>query len=317
MSRCQIRVLTFFLTAFYLFQGATVSAYEVAVGLGSTAPPSATIALGDRSKWPVVAELSWGSLANLVPLATGLTEAQQTAVFNSFKHRRAITELTYPNVRFNESQPDIDFLNHFLLDIPFVFVLDESNQDSMLTKAQIKKLKTRFAGRTVIMNTRSWTRDNAWLAGVTDVLDAVCIEFMPHNTPAYIAKDVAPFAVWAHNHKKKLFLLMPPLPDDYLDDRFVQAVKQAAQAIYDANKNILPKGWMKSNNIIFVPANYTWTPPGSNRLRYVPEDSRNSVLAAAKALFMMRPQLDAGPVNPKPDLRVPQAIDFLLNKKKD
>ncbi len=38
-------------------------AYEVAVGLGSTADPSATIAMGDRSKWPVVADLSWGPLA--------------------------------------------------------------------------------------------------------------------------------------------------------------------------------------------------------------------------------------------------------------
>lgn len=301
-----------------MFYGGTCAfAYEVAVGLGSTAPPSATIALGDQSKWPVVAELSWGSLANLVPLATGLSESQQRAVFNSFKHNRAITELTYPNVRWNESQPDIDFLNHFGLEIPYVFVLDEVNLDSMLTRAQIIRLKARFAGKTVIMNTRSWTRDKDWLAGVTDVLDAVCIEFMPHNTPAYIAKDVAPYAVWAHNHNKILMLLMPPLPDDYLDDRFVKAVKGAAQAIYDANKSILPKGWMKNANIIFVPANYTWTAPGSNRLAYVPEDSRNSVLAAAKALFMMRPQLDAGPLFPEPDLSVPQAINFLLNKKSD
>ncbi len=289
-------------------------AYEVAISLGSTAPPEATIALGDKSKWPMVSDLSWGPLANLVPLAQYLTREQQEAVFKAFKQQRAIAELTYRNIRWNESQPDLDFLRQFNLDIPYVLVLNESELDSMLTREQLVQLKNRFPDKTIVMNTRSWTRDKARVLSLTDILDAVCIEFMPHNSPAYIAKDVAPFAVWAHQNNKILFLLMPPLPDDYLEDRFVKAVTGSAQAIYDSNKSLLPEGWMASSNIIFVPANYTWTELGSNRLAYVPEDSRNSVLAAAKALFMMRPGLDAGPVYPQPDHKMIQVIPLLLGK---
>ena len=56
----------------------TALAYEVAPSLGSTAPLQATIDMGDRTKWPLVADLSWGPLANLVPIAR-LTPTQRAA----------------------------------------------------------------------------------------------------------------------------------------------------------------------------------------------------------------------------------------------
>ena len=288
-------------------------AYEVAVGLGSTAGKAATIAMGDRTKWPMVADLSWGPLANLYPIA--LTERHQAqAVFDNFKQRRAISELPYPSVRWGRSQPDINYIESFDLSVPYVFVLYEYHErvreqgqatadalkaagviDSMLTRDEILRLKANFPGKKIIMNTRSWMRNKAHLARVEDVVDGVCIEFMPINTAAYVEQDVAPFAEWAYNNDKILMFLMPPTPEDYLEDRFVNAVTRSAQAIFDANVDRLPHGWMKSDKLIFVPANYSWD---VSRLPYVPEDAENSVLAAAKSLLMMRPQLDAGPVRP-------------------
>ncbi len=289
------------------------SAYEVAVGLGSTAGEAATIAMGDRSKWPMVADLSWGPLANLYPIA--LTERHQAqAVFDNFKQRRAISELPYPSVRWGRSQPDINYIESFDLSVPYVFVLYEYHErvrdqgqatadalkaagviDSMLTRDEVLRLKQNFPGKKIIMNTRSWMRNKDHLQRVEDVVDGVCIEFMPINTAAYVEQDVAPFAEWAYNNDKILLFLMPPTPEDHLGNRFVNAVTRSAQAIYDANKNKLPHGWMKSDQFIFVPANYSWDVSG---LSYIPEDAENSVLAAAKGLLMMRPQLDAGPVRP-------------------
>lgn len=301
--------------------------YEVAVGLGSTADPSMTIAMGDKSKWPDVAELSWGPLANLVPIGQ-LTRSQQEAVFNNFKQRRAISELPFPSIHWTSTQPDIAFIESFDLTVPYVFVLYERQErikyqgretadalkeagviDSMLTRSEILRLKERFPDKKIIMNTRSWTRNEEHLLTVQDVVDGVCIEFMPHNSATYIEIDVAPFAEWAHNNKKDLLFLMPPLPDDYLEDRFVKAVTESVQAIYDANVDRLPHGWMESNRFIFVPANYSWE---ESKLPYVPEDAKNSVLAAAKALLQMRPELDAGPVRPKPDTNGLNSMLFLL-----
>ena len=320
-----LQAALFWVSLLYLL-GPSAWAYEVAVGLGSTADPSATIAMGDRSLWPMVADLSWGPLANLVPIGR-LERSEQKAVFNNFRQRRAIAELPFPSIRWNSSQPDIDFIESFGLSVEYVFVLYEYSErvkyqgrevadalardgviDSMLTGEEILRLKRRFPEKKIIMNTRSWTRDSPHIKRVEDVVDGVCIEFMPHNTAEYIAKDVAPFGVWAHETGKILLLLMPPLPDDYLEDRFVRVVTQAAQAIYDANIDQLPSDWMKSDKIIFVPANYTW---GTSRLSYVPEDAKNSVLAAAKSLLLMRPALGAGPVSPF-SLSLPPFLHLLL-----
>ena len=315
-------------TALMLFFAPWVLAYEVAVGLGSTAKQSSTIAMGDQDKWSLVAELSWGPLANLYPIGL-LKREQQEAVFKNFKQRRAITELPFPSIRWDRSQPDMNFIKSFDLSIPYVFVLYEYHErvreqgqeiadvlkeagviDSMLTRDEILRLKERFPDKKIIMNTRSWTRNEKHLKTVEDVLDGVCIEFMPQNAPVYIKFDVAPFGEWAHNNDKILLLLMPPLPDDYLEDRFVKAVTRSAQAIYDANLNRLPHGWMKNDKIIFAPANYTW---GESKLPYISEDAENTVLAAAKALLLMRPELDAGPVRPGvATVHLPYPVFFLL-----
>ncbi len=312
----------FFIAALRILCGSNAHGYEVAVGLGSTADYSATGAMVDRGSWPVVADLSWGPLANLYPIALLGRETQQ-AIFDNFRQRRAIAELPYSSIRWSGTQPDIDFIESFGLSVPYLFVLHEYSDrvkiegqaradelkragviDSMLSRDEIIRLKNRFPDKKIIMNSRSWTRDSGHIAAVQDVVDGLCIEFMPNNAPAYIIKDVAPYGVWAHENDKILMLLMPPLPDDHLEDRFVRVVTQAAQVIHDANAHLLPSGWMRSSKIIFVPANYSWT---QSRLPYVPEDAKNSVLAAAKSLLLMRGRLDALPAT-----RLPAAIPFLL-----
>jgi hypothetical protein len=317
-----------------LYSVPAARAYEVAVGLGSFAGKEATLAMEDRSQWPVVADLSWGPLANFYPIVT-LERSQQEAILNNFKQRRAISEVPYPNIDWNSTQPDIAYIEDFGFSTPYVLVLYEYNErvqnqgqatadglaaagviDSMLTRDEILLLKQRFPNKKIIMNARAWTRDSAHFEKVQDILDAVCIEFMPHNSPYVVGEDVAPFAAWAYKNNKVVLLLMPPMPEDYLgEDTFVKVVTRSAQAIYDANVNILPKGWMKSDKIIFAPSNYSWSP---HHLPYVSEDAKNSVLAAVKSLMAMRPQLDAGPAFPglKPEVRLPQAINFLLQKKK-
>ncbi len=149
------------------FFAPVVLAYEVAVGLGSSADQSMTIAMGDRSKWPVVADQSWGPLANLWPIAT-LERHQQQAVFDNFKQRQAITELPFSSIRWDSSQPDMDFIQSFGLSIPYVFVLYEYGErvreqgqatadalrnagviDSMLTRDEIIRVKNRFPGKKV------------------------------------------------------------------------------------------------------------------------------------------------------------------------
>jgi len=286
-----------------LFLSSTCAfAYEVAVGLGSTASHNISIALGDRSKWPYVAENSWGPLANHVPIGL-LTREQQTAIYKNFRQRRAISEIPYPTINWNGSQGDIDFIEFFGLSVPYVFVLYEYHErvreqgqatadslaaagviDSMLTRAEILRLKNRFPDKKIIMNTRSWVRN-------------LTIEYIPHNTVGNIALHVAPFAKWAHDNNKILLFLMPPLPDDYLEDRYVRYVKRLVQTVYDENKDLLPAGWFDNENFIFVPANYTF---GESKLAYVPEDSENSVLAAAKQLLLMRSSFSSKPVVQKP-----------------
>ena len=203
------------------------------------------------------------------------------------------------------------------MSVPYVFVLYEYRErvreqgqqiadelraagvvDSMLTRDEILRLRSRFQGQKIIMNTRSWEQNQAHLKTVEDILDGVCIEYIPHNSVGNIIKHVAPFAKWAHENDKILLFLMPPLPDDHLEDRYVRYVTRMAQTIYDEYKNTLPKGWMNNEKFIFVPANYTF---GESMLTYVPETAENSVLAAARALLLMRPELDAVTIPPKPD----------------
>ncbi len=289
------------------------SAYQVVVGLGSTADKSATIAMADRSAWPVVADNSWGPLANLVPIGT-LPRSQQKAVFDNFKNKLAISELPYPSIRWTSSQPDMDFVQSFGFTIPYVFVLYEYDErvkiqgkatadslakagviDSMLTRDEILKVKGRFPKSTLLMNTRSWTRNRVYLESVQDVLQGITIEFMANSTPDVVAKEVAPFAVWAHKLDKHLMILLPPMPTDNLDDRYVKSVTTFAQALYDANRTLLPAGWMARNKILFAPANYTWA---TSLLTYIPEDGKNTVLAAAKQLLAMRAKLEASPAPP-------------------
>ena len=257
----------------------------------------------------MVADLSWGPLANLYPIAL-LERSQQEAVFSNFRQRQAIAEIPYEGIRWNSTQPDIAFIEGFGFTVPYLFSINEQHQDGMLSRSEIIRLKTRFPDKKIIMIARSWEQDQDHVRSVQDVVDGVCIEYIPHNDPSNIRKHVAPFAEWAYRNDKTLIFLMPPLPDDYKEDRFVRYVKALAQTVYDVNNNKLPKGWMKSDRFIFAPANYTY---GTSQLPYVTENARNSVLAAARALLLMRPQLDAGPIRPTPKNSWLSSIMLLLN----
>jgi len=269
--------------------------YEVVVGLGSTADPSASIAMGDRSQWPVVADLSWGPLANASPIAT-LAKSQQKAIFDNFKQRRAIAEIPYRSIRWDSAQPHITWVENFGFSVPYVFIPSGSAGDSMMTRAELLRAKARFPDKKIIMNTYSWANNHVHVESVQDILDGVCIEYAPHVERFNIATHVAPFAEWAYNNDKILMFLMWPLPDE---DRFAYYATQFARIIYEENVDRLPRGWMKSDKFIFSPANYTF---GTSKLTYVPEDAENTVLGAAKALLLIRPELDAGPVRPRPDI---------------
>ena len=312
INACRKIIAQLIVLAMLIFTSPSTLAYEVAVGLGSTADRSVSIALGDGSQWPFVAQMSWGPLANHYPIGL-LTRDQQEAIYANFGQRRAITELPYPSIRWNSSQPDIDFIKSFGMSVPYVFVLYEYHErvreqgqskadelaaagviDSMLTRDEIVRLRARFAGKKIIMNARSWVRNQAHLETVEDLLDGVCIEYIPHNSEGNIAAHVAPFAKWAHDNNKILLFLMPPLPDDHLEDRYVSYVTQMARIVYEENSS-LPEGWMSNENLIFVPANYTF---GKSNLSYVPETAENTVLAAVKALLLMRAELDAEPIKP-------------------
>ena len=266
-------------------------AYEVAPSLGSTASWQATIDMGDRTKWPVVAELSWGPLANLVPIGK-LNRSQQEAVFRNFKNQRAITELPYKSINWTGTQGDIAFIESFGLSVPYVFVIDGTAGDSMLTREELQRVNARFPDKKIIMNTHSWVANQKHVESIKDLVDGVCIEYFPHNSRFNVASHVAPFARWAYKNNKILMFLMPPLPDE---DNFSYWVTELARIVYQENSD-LPKGWLKSDQFIFSPANYTF---GVSSLNYVPENAENTVLGAAKALLMMRPELDAGPVIPE------------------
>ena len=272
-------------------------AYEVAPSLGSTAPLQATIDMGDRTKWPFVADLSWGPLANLAPIGR-LTPTQRAAVFGNFKNRRAIAELPYRSINWTGTQGDIAFIESYGFSVPYVFVLDGSAGDSMLTRDELRRVNARFPDKKIIMNTHTWVDDKAHVESIKDLVDGICIEYFPHNAPFNIALHVAPFARWAYTNKKILVFLMPPARDE---TNFSEKVTRLARIVYEENSD-LPKGWLKSDQFIFSPANYTF---GASSLKYVPEDAENTVLGAAKALLLMRPELDAGPVNPATDNIVP------------
>ncbi|MBF0432339.1 MAG: hypothetical protein HQK83_13725 [Fibrobacteria bacterium] len=286
-----------------------VVAYEVAVSLGSTADWQATIDMGDSSKWPIVADSSWGVLANLVPIAW-LERDQQEAVFRNFKIQRAITELPYNSIDWTGTQGDIAFIESFGLSVPYVFVIDGTAGESMLTREELLRVKDRFADKKIIMNTHSWVSGGDHVESVKDVLDGVCIEYFPHNERFNVAAHVAPFGRWAYENEKILMFLMPPLPDE---DQFAHYVTELARIVYEENSD-LPKGWMKSDQFIFSPANYTF---GASSLAYVPEDDDNTVLGAAKALLMMRPELDAGQTVGVIDDRVVKYDFFQMSAVKD
>ena len=291
-------IVQIMLSSLLVFALQPAFAYEVAPSLGSTAPLQATIDMGDRTKWAVVADLSWGPLANLVPIALLNNRSQQEAVLHNFKNQRAITELPYNSINLNGPQGDILFIESFGLSVPYVFVLGGSAGDSMLTRDELLRVNTRFPDKKIIMNTNSWVNDHEHVESIKDLVDGICIEYIPHNTRYNVARHVAPFARWAYTNKKILMFLMPPLPDE---DNFPYWVTQLARIVYEENAD-LPKGWLKSDQFIFSPANYTF---GASSLKYVPENGENTVLGAAKALLLMRPELDAGPVIPGSDTLIP------------
>ena len=287
----KITILHFILSSLLVLSIQSAFAYEVAPSLGSTASWQATIDMGDRTKWPVVAELSWGPLANLVPIAKLKNHSQQEAIFRNFKNQRAITELPYKSINWTGTQGDIAFIESFGLSVPYVFVIDGTAGDSMLTREELKRVNARFPDKKIIMNTHSWVANNKHVESIKDLVDGICIEYFPHNARFNVANHVAPFARWAYKNDKILMFLMPPLPNE---DNFSYWVTELARIVYQENSD-LPKGWLKSDQFIFSPANYTF---GVSSLSYVPENVENSVLGAAKALLMMRPELDAGPVIP-------------------
>lgn len=290
-------IVQILLSSLLVFALQPTFAYEVAPSLGSTAPLQATIDMGDRTKWPVVADLSWGPLANLYPIGL-LKSNQQQAVFGNFKNRRAIAELPYKSINWTGTQGDIAFIESFGFSVPYVFVLDGSAGDSMLTRDELRRVNARFPDKKIIMNTHTWVDDKAHVESIKDLVDGICIEYFPHNAPFNIALHVAPFARWAYTNKKILVFLMPPAPDE---TNFSEKVTRLARIVYEENSD-LPKGWLKSDQFIFSPANYTF---GASSLTYVPEDAENTVLGAAKALLLMRPELDAGPVIPGSDTLIP------------
>ena len=290
-------IVQIMLSSLLVFALQPAFAYEVAPSLGSTAPLQATIDMGDRTKWPVVADLSWGPLANLAPIGR-LTPTQRAAVFGNFKNRRAIAELPYRSINWTGTQGDIAFIESYGFSVPYVFVLDGSAGDSMLTRDELRRVNARFPDKKIIMNTHTWVDDKAHVESIKDLVDGICIEYFPHNAPFNIALHVAPFARWAYTNKKILVFLMPPARDE---TNFSEKVTRLARIVYEENSD-LPKGWLKSDQFIFSPANYTF---GASSLTYVPEDAKNTVLGAAKALLMMRPELDAGPVIPGSDTLIP------------
>ena len=290
-------IVQIMLSSLLVFALQPAFAYEVAPSLGSTAPLQATIDMGDRTKWPVVADLSWGPLANLAPIAR-LTPTQRAAVFGNFKNRRAIAELPYRSINWTGTQGDIDFIESYGFSVPYVFVLDGSAGDSMLTRDELRRVNARFPDKKIIMNTHTWVDDKAHVESIKDLVDGICIEYFPHNAPFNVARHVAPFARWAYTNKKILVFLMPPAPDE---TNFSEKVTRLARIVYEENSD-LPKGWLKSDQFIFSPANYTF---GASSLTYVPETAENTVLGAARALLLMRPELDAGPVIPGSDTLIP------------
>ena len=290
-------IVQIMLSSLLVFALQPAFAYEVAPSLGSTAPLQATIDMGDRTKWPVVADLSWGPLANLAPIGR-LSPTQRAAVFGNFKNRRAIAELPYRSINWTGTQGDIAFIESYGFSVPYVFVLDGSAGDSMLTRDELRRVNARFPDKKIIMNTHTWVDDKAHVESIKDLVDGICIEYFPHNAPFNIALHVAPFARWAYTNKKILVFLMPPARDE---TNFSEKVTRLARIVYEENSD-LPKGWLKSDQFIFSPANYTF---GASSLTYVPEDAKNTVLGAAKALLMMRPELDAGPVIPGSDTLIP------------
>ncbi len=263
-------------------------AYEVAFSLGSHAPASATSAMVDRSQWPVVADMSWGPLANLSPIVTLDRVSVQEPIFGNFKQQQAIAEIPYSSI--NDPYSAIDYIETFGLTVPYLFVPGGSAGSSMLTRAELLEVKALFPDKKIIMNTYSWVNNNTHVKAVKDLIDGISIEYLPQDVQTNIVTHVAPFAEWAYNNDKILIFLMPPFPVPN-QGGYVDAVTRLAQIVYDENNSKLPKGWMKSDKFIFSPANYTST--GSSSLNYISEDSENSVLAAAKQLLLMRPELDA------------------------
>ena len=245
--------------------------------------------MGNRSQWPYVADNSWGILTNYYPLAL-LPESQRAAVLANPAHKRAIVEIPYSDIAWSGSQGHVSYIESYGYTTPHLLILNESHQNSMMTREEILAAKARFPGKKIIMNTRRWVDDHSHVESVADVVDGVCIEYIPTNVASEINKHVSPFFEWAHNNNKIIYFLMPPQPDDSQGTRYVDGVKLAAQTIYNYNKNRLPKGWMKSNRIFFIPANYTF---GASLIPCVSETSPNSILASAKALMDMRAQLDA------------------------
>jgi len=275
-----------------LFLASSANAYEVVVGLGSSAGVSATAAMIDRSQWPTVADNAWGIVYNQIPFYQ-LSQSQKSALLGNFSHKQAIVEIPYSDI--NSAPAYIASIEAFGFSTPYLLVLNEANPGSVMTRSELLGVKNSYPNKTIIMNTRSWENDGAHVQSLTDVLDGVCIEYIPTNTPYNIDKHVSPFFEWAVNNNKIIMFLMPPQPDDYMGTRWVDGVTTAVQTIYNYNKTRLPKGWMKSNKIFFMPSNYTF---GASQIPYVSENSSNSVLASIKALIDMRPQLDADPGSP-------------------
>ncbi len=305
-ARIRYGLLAGILLANVLCLATVVSAYEVVLGLGSTAGEAATAAMGDRNKWPTVADRGWGILANYYPIAL-LPENQRAAVLANPNRKRAIVEIPYEDIAWSGGQGHISYIESYGYTTPYLLILNEAHQDSMMTRSELVRVKARFPDKTIVMNTRSWERDRIQVQSLADVLDGVCIEYIPTNIPYNINKHVSPFFEWAVKNNKVIMFLMPPQPTDYMGTRYIDGVMTAVKTIYNYNKNRLPFGWMASDKIFFIPANYTY---GTSRIPYVPETGTNTILATMKKLMEMRKELDAIGNNSS---SLPPMLQLLLN----
>ncbi|OXU15320.1 SGNH/GDSL hydrolase family protein [Sedimentisphaera salicampi] len=178
---------------------------------------------------------------------------------------------------------------------------DESRYGSTISAEQIRTYREIYPDYKLITNFRVFKKKR--FAEELKLLDGICYEFAVqkykqksgHHQGQTKLENIAEAIVWAIDHSKKIFLLIPPGKDvpAAKNNNYINTIMQFEKDL----KKSLPPEYYSSDELILVPAAYNCI---HNKLRSVPAEKNNKYAntGMGAALYLIEAKEEKRPAKP-------------------